>query len=140
MDDYDFSWRGEFANGELNRLHAEAFSHQVLDVDWWRQVKLHSLGWVTARDGAKLIGFVNVPWDGGSHAFILDIIVKASVQRQGIGTRLVAIAASEAGSAGCEHLHVDFSDELCPFYFDKCGFRPTSAGLLVLIERSESAG
>lgn len=35
-------------------------------------------------------------------------------------------------AAGCEWLHVDFLDELTPFYFDACGFRPTAAGLVRL--------
>jgi ribosomal protein S18 acetylase RimI-like enzyme len=75
---------------------------------------------------------VNVAWDGGVHAFILDTIVAASARHQGIGTRLVAIAADHARNAGCEWLHVDFDDELIPFYFDHCEFRPTNAGLIAL--------
>ncbi|MBI4935776.1 MAG: hypothetical protein HY828_17985 [Actinobacteria bacterium] len=31
-----------------------------------------------------------------------------------------------------EWLHVDFDDDLRPFYFDACGFRPTNAGLMEL--------
>jgi hypothetical protein len=36
--------------------------------------------------------------------------------------------------AGCEWLHVDFDDatRLAGFYFDACGFRPTTAGLIHL--------
>jgi GNAT superfamily N-acetyltransferase len=129
---YEFKWRGDFANDELNRLHAEAFHYPVGDDDWVRQVSLHSLGWVTAREGRELVGFVNVPWDGGSHAFILDTIVLARVQRRGVGTRLVELAAREARAAGCGYLHVDFVDQLRSFYFDGCGFKPTTAGLLRL--------
>lgn len=127
-----YGWRGDFANGEVNALHAEAFGHAVLDDDWWAQVHVHSLGWVCARDGDDLVGFVNVPWDGGVHAFILDTMVAASARRYKIGTRLVTIAASEARRAGCEWLHVDFEDHLRAFYFDACGFRPTPAGLIPL--------
>ena len=32
--------------------------------DWKGQAQRHSLGWVCARDGDQLVGFVNVPWDG----------------------------------------------------------------------------
>jgi hypothetical protein len=35
-------------------------------------------------------------------------------------------------TAGCEWLHVDFDDDLRPFYFDACGFRPTNGGLIHL--------
>jgi hypothetical protein len=68
-----YEWRR--ANRELNSLHAEAFAHPILDIDWISQVKAYSLGWVTARDDGELIRFVNVPWDGAIHAFILDTIV-----------------------------------------------------------------
>lgn len=42
----------------------------------------------------------------------------------------MAVAAAEARAAGCEWLHVDFDEELSPFYLDACGFRPTTAGLM----------
>jgi ribosomal protein S18 acetylase RimI-like enzyme len=129
---YQFEWRGDFENEELNALHAEAFHHAILEDDWKSQVQAHSLGWVTARDGQELIGFVNVVWDGGIHAFILDTIVSARTARQGVGTQLMAVAVSEAQAAGCEWLHVDFDDEHRPFYFDACGFTPTNAGLIAL--------
>src|SRR3982750_1961031 len=35
----------------------------------------HSLCWVSARLGERLIGFVNVAWNGGQHAFLLDPVV-----------------------------------------------------------------
>ena len=132
MTDVAYDWRGAFANHEVNALHAEAFQHRLLDDDWVAQVARHSLGWVSARDADGLVGFVNVPWDGGVHAFILDTMVARRAARRGIGARLVAIAAEEAARAGCEWLHVDFEDELRPFYFDACGFEPTNAGLIAL--------
>jgi GNAT superfamily N-acetyltransferase len=128
-----FHWRGEFDNAELNLLHAQGFGHAVLEDDWRGQVERHSLGWVCARaaDGS-LVGFVNVPWDGAIHAFVLDTLVAAEARRDGIGRRLVEVAVSEARVAGCEWLHVDFEDHLRPFYLDGCGFRPTGAGLIEL--------
>jgi ribosomal protein S18 acetylase RimI-like enzyme len=123
-------WRGDFDNQELNALHAEAFAHPVLEIDWASQVKAHSLGWVIARDAVELVGFVNVAWDGGIHAFILDTIVSAGRRRQGIGTRLIAVAAAEVRAAGCEWLHVDFDEEHRPFYLDACGFEAAPAGLM----------
>ena len=125
-------WRGEFDNQELNALHAEAFAHAALGIDWTSQVKAHSLGWVIARDAGELVGFVNVAWDGDIHAFILDTIVSASKRRQGVGTRLIAVAAAEARAAGCEWLHVDFDEEHRPFYLDACGFKAVPAGLMAL--------
>ena len=127
-----YEWRGDFDNAEVNALHAEAFGHPVLEDDWEGQVERHSLGWVCARDGDELVGFVNVPWDGGVHSFILDTMVAAKARKQGIGTQLVAIATAEARAAGCEWLHADFDDHLRTFYFDACGFTPTNAGLIAL--------
>lgn len=127
-----YEWRGVFGNTEINVLHAEGFAHRVLNDDWWTQVNQHSLGWVCARRAGTLVGFVNVVWDGAAHAFILDAVVAGAVRRQGAGRQLVAHAVEHARSAGCAWLHVDFEDHLQPFYFDSCGFRPTSAGLIAL--------
>ena len=128
-----YEWRGAFSSAELNVLHAEGFEHDLLDWDWREQVEGHSLGWVTAREeGGELVGFVNVAWDGGSHAFVLDTLVAVRARRRGIGVDLVRVAEREARAAGCEWLHVDFEDHLRPFYFDACGFTPTNAGLIEL--------
>jgi hypothetical protein len=78
-----YAWRGDFENAEVNALQAEAFDHRRLEDDWRGQVERHSLGRVCARDGDELVGFVNVPWDGAIHAFILDTIVAASHGRAG---------------------------------------------------------
>jgi GNAT superfamily N-acetyltransferase len=128
----DYAWRGLFSSAELNILHAEGFDHDLLDWDWRGQVERHSLGWVTAREGGELLGFVNVVWDGGSHAFVIDTLVAERARRRGIGAELVKIAERESRAAGCECLHVDFEDHLRAFYFDACGFTPTNAGLIEL--------
>ncbi|MFE7590996.1 GNAT family N-acetyltransferase [Kitasatospora sp. NPDC057512] len=130
----DYLWRGPLADPELDALHAEAFGHPVESGGWLARLERHSLGWVTARhaaDGA-LLGFVNLAWDGGTHAFLLDTAVSPGSQRQGVATRLVAEAAAGARAAGCAWLHVDFEPHLRPFYLDACGLRPTDAGLLAL--------
>jgi ribosomal protein S18 acetylase RimI-like enzyme len=88
---------------------------------------------VTARSGdGTLIGFVNVAWDGGDHAFLIDTKVRPDHQRRGIGTELVRTAARHAKEAGCEWMEVDFEEPLASFYYDACGFVPTPAGLLHL--------
>lgn len=127
-----YSWRGHFTNADLNALRAEAFDHGVFADDWEKQVHQHSLGWVCAYDGVALVGFVNIAWDGGVHAFVLDTIVARSHRRQGIGAGLVRIAADEAGQSGCEWLHVDFDPEHRSFYLEACGFTAADAGLIEL--------
>lgn len=129
-----YEWRGDFANEEINTLHADAFEHISFEDDWQRLVTEHSLGWVTARAGASLVGFVNVIWDGQVHAWIQDEMVSSESRRLGIGVRLIAVARDGAKSAGCEWLHVDFDDHLRPFYFDAAGFTPTNGGLIDLTE------
>jgi GNAT superfamily N-acetyltransferase len=91
----------------------------------------HSLTWVAAYDGEQLAGFVNVAWNGGAHAFILDTTVHPGYRNHGIGRELVRLAAEAARQGGCEWLHVDFEPQLAPFY-EACGFGPTAAGLMRL--------
>lgn len=125
-------WRGTFENDELNVLHAECFGHDLLDIDWWSQVSRHSLGWVCLRLSGILVGFVNVAWDGGVHAFLLDTLVASTLRRRGYATMIVGEAVRQAKATGCEWLHVDFESHLRTFYFDACGFYPTDAGLIAL--------
>lgn len=129
-----YEWRGEFENTEVENLHAEGFGHEPQGHDWWAQLSRHSLGWVCAREGAggALVGFVNVAWDGAGHAFVLDTVVGTAARHQGAGVGLIVEAERRARAAGCEWLHVDFEEELAPFYFEACGFRSTPAGLIKL--------
>ena len=126
-----YEWRGGFESAAVGALHAEGFGGGA-DWDWRGQVERHSLGWVCAWQGRELVGFVNVAWDGGVHAFILDTVVAARARHRGTGTGLVAMAAEQARAAGCEWLHVDFEDHLTGFYFRSCEFTPTNAGLIDL--------
>ncbi len=127
-----YEWRGDFDDEAVNALHAESFDHPPLLIGWRAQTHRHSLGWVCARQDRRLVGFVNVAWGGGVHAFILDTMVTGGLRRAGVGTELVATAARGARAAGCEWLHVDFDDHLQAFYFEACGFKRTDAGLLAL--------
>ena len=123
------AWRGPLTDDEMVEL---VRSHGGSPVPgWWDRIRPFSLGWVTARADGTLLGFVNVAWDGGDHAFLLDTKTRADHQRQGIGALVVGAAAARARAAGCEWLHVDFRPELRPFY-DACGFRDTAAGLIHL--------
>ncbi|MET7637309.1 GNAT family N-acetyltransferase [Streptomyces sp. NPDC005438] len=117
------------ADPELNALFADAWPehHPTTFAPLWAR----SLVWVAAYRGDRLVGFVNVAGDGGAHAFVLDTTVHPSVRRRGLGVALVRRAAEEARARGAHWLHVDFEPHLEPFYA-RCGFRPTSAGLLRL--------
>ncbi|MCX5497118.1 GNAT family N-acetyltransferase [Kaistia dalseonensis] len=90
-----------------------------------------SLVHLGAYDGDRLVGYVNVAWDGGIHAFLLDPTVDPDYRRNGLGMRLVREAARIAADRGAHWLHVDYEPHLAGFY-RACGFRPTEAGLMRL--------
>jgi len=116
----------------LSRLHAQAFgSGDAEVVPWASRLSRHSLTWVGAFEGDRLVGFVHACWDGGAHAFLLDPVVDPDRQRRGLGRRLVETLVDEVRSAGCEWLHVDHEPHLDGFY-RQCGFAATHAGLLRL--------
>lgn len=130
-EDVKIRWRDDVSDRELVDLTRSHGGEAA--VGWWDRIREHSLGWVSARRAAgELIGFVNVAWDGGDHAFLIDTKTHPAYQRQGLGKAVVSRAVEEARSAGCEWLFVDYGPELIPFYVDACGFTPTSAGLIRL--------
>jgi len=132
-DIIEFTWRGPISDEEMVELVRSHGGRP--SPGWWGQIRRHSLGWVDARDGAGLlVGFVNVAWDGGDHAFLLDTKTRGTRQRRGIGRELVRLAVLRAKAAGCEWLHVDFTPDLDTFYLGACGFRRTDAGLIHLTE------
>ncbi len=106
------AWPGDGGAGNMGRLE-------------------HSLTYLCAYQDTRLVGFVNVAWDGGVHGFILDTTVHPQFQRRGIGAALVTRAAALAKERGLVWLHVDFEPRLTRFY-EQCGFRPTAAGLMNL--------
>ena len=133
----EYQWRGEFTSAEVNELHADAFQHRTYadtEWDWAALCQENSLGWVTARTDGRLVGFVNLISDGFVHAWIQDEMVASDARHQGIGLQLIHQAGDAAREAGCEWLHVDFDDDLKPFYYDTVGFRPTNGGLIDLTE------
>lgn len=89
---------------------------------------VHAAAYVRER----LVGFVNVAWDGGQHAFLLDPTVDPEFQRRGIAKSLVAAVSDVARQRGAHWLHVDYEPSLAPFYA-ACGFKPTAAGLRKLV-------
>ena len=49
-----------------------------------------------------LIGFVNVPRDGGSMRFLIDTTTRDCRQRHGTGTELVRRAAAHRAGSECD--------------------------------------
>jgi ribosomal protein S18 acetylase RimI-like enzyme len=118
----------EVTNEELNPLFASAWENHAF---WdFLPVLKYSLCYICAYHGELLVGYVNLAWDGAQHAFILDTTVHRDYQHHGIGARLVKEAVEYAKAKNVEWIHVDFEPHLETFYFDKCGFQSTKAGLL----------
>lgn len=125
----------ELAPDELAALYAASWAGRAGPRG--RELE-HSLCWVSAHVGERLVGFVNVAWDGGAHAFLLDTTVHPEFRRRGIGASLVRCAVEEARELGAEWLHVDHEPAYAEFY-RRCGFRPTPAGLIELQAAGEPA-
>ncbi len=114
---------------EIDGLFAAAWcDHEPRD---WNPVLKRSLVYLCAYQERRLVGFVNIAWDGGVHGFILDTTVHPELRRRGVGRQLVLRAATEARDRNLTWLHVDFEPHLRGFY-DSCGFKRTDAGLLHL--------
>ncbi len=125
----DYRIRPEVSSDEMNALFAASWpAHEQGNLS---AHLAFSLTWVCAYDEGRLIGFVNVAWDGGIHAFILDTTVHRDHRRQGIGKQLVEYATHAARDRGIRWLHVDYEPHLREFY-SSCGFHPTDAGLMAL--------
>ncbi|MCT8990239.1 GNAT family N-acetyltransferase [Chelativorans sp. SCAU2101] len=117
------------SNAALNELWRAAWD-DAEERDF-SPVLQRSLAHIGAYCGERIIGFVNIAWDGGRHAFLLDPCVHPDFRRQGIGTVLVREAARCASERGAHWLHVDFEPHLERFYAG-CGFLATKAGLIRL--------
>ena len=126
----EYTVGGSLTNDELNRLFADAWpgSHEEGD---FQRVLQHSLGYICARKDWQLVGFVNVAWDGGAHAFLLDPTLRTDCQRAGIACELVRRAQERPRKVGAPGLHVDFEPPRWEFY-RRCDFRESRAGLINL--------
>ena len=126
-EDLHFVENPVVSNQELNELFAVAWQeHAPRD---FQPVLRRSLVYLCAYLEGQLIGFINLAWDGGFHAFVLDVTVHPNYQRRGIGVELVRRAAKTATQRGVQCLHVDYESHLDSFY-KRCGFQPTNAGLI----------
>ena len=80
-------------NLELNALFANAWPEPYEDRDFMPVLE-KSLSYICAYQDTELVGFINIAWDGGLHAFLLDTTVHTRFRRQGIGQKLIEKAKS----------------------------------------------
>lgn len=133
MSEIEYRVEPELSDSDLNHLFASAWENHAERS--FGPVLARSLTYIGAFDGSRLIGFVNVAWDGGIHGFVLDPTVHRSYQRRGVGTEMMRLAAKIAADRGLEWLHVDYEPHLHAFY-QGCGYEETEAGLLNLREET----
>lgn len=130
LNGIDFRLNAPVDGASLRTLFAAAWGDDE-HADYAERVLPRSLAYVCAYEAARLAGFVNLAWDGGVHAFLLDATVHPQYQRRGIGREMVRRAEAAARDAGCVWLHVDYEPALARFY-EACGFKPAQAGLIRL--------
>ena len=129
MQDISFVLSPPITNEQVNQLFAASWpDHKPRD---FGPILTRGLAYLCAYEGERLVGFVNLAWDGGIHAFLLDITVHPDVQHRGIGQQLVREAVTAAQTRGISWLHVDYEPQLEAFYRG-CGFKFTNAGLMRL--------
>jgi GNAT superfamily N-acetyltransferase len=124
-DEIDFRFDTRPSAAELLTLGAKWTEDEIA------KIYHHSLTHASAYFEGRFVGYVNVAWDGGVHAFLLDPTVHPDYRHRGIGTLLVRAMIGHLSGRGLDWLHVDYRPELVGFYRD-CGFQPTTAGLIRL--------
>jgi GNAT superfamily N-acetyltransferase len=123
---------------QRNPRLSDTLLNELFEVSWpdhrersFAPVLERSLVTIGAFAGERLVGFVNVAWDGGVHGFVLDTTVHPDFRRRGIALSLLQEVARVASDHKLEWLHADFVPELEPLY-QKAGYHHTEAGLLKL--------
>ena len=135
MEDLQYLVDAPVTSRQLNDLFASSCEgHEWRD---FAPVLGRSLGYICACRGDELIGFVNLAWDGGIHAFILDTTVHPNFRRRGVGRRMIKLAVEVARERGVEWVHADFEPHFRGFYY-ACGFRRTEAGVMHLSRYDEN--
>ena len=125
MSFIEFRERPDLRNEQLEELLGGPYDYL--------KILAQSLTWIGAFDGDRLIGYANVAWDGGVHAFLLDPTVHPDCRHRGVGSQLVKEAlAAAARVPEIEWMHVDSDEALMEKFYFPAGFRPTPAGLVRL--------
>ncbi|MES2202660.1 MAG: GNAT family N-acetyltransferase, partial [candidate division FCPU426 bacterium] len=71
MDKFELKTGGPLSDTELNALFSASWPG--LQPRAFQPILVRSLTYVSARNSSgRLLGFVNLAWDGGLHGFLLD--------------------------------------------------------------------
>jgi N-acetylglutamate synthase-like GNAT family acetyltransferase len=87
-----------------------------------------SSAYVTVRDAGKLIGFGRLLSDGATLAYINNMAVAPSYQRQGIGKMILNKLIEIAGEVNSIFLYTNTADS----FYMRHGFQPSEKRLYIL--------
>ncbi len=113
--------------GEIENLRSavgwDRFEHK------YDRILKSSYAHFTARDGRRLIAFLNVISDGVGDAFLVDLMVHPDFQRRGFGKAIVSRAIEDLTADGIRCIQATFKPEDEVFY-RSCGFYIFKAGII----------
>lgn len=118
---------------ELLELYADAGwllhgSRTATDVE---RVVRGSDVFITARDGAKLVGFASALSDRSHYAHVTEFLVRQSHRGRGIGSGLVTRTLAALAEARVVTI---FAEPDAQAFYGKFGFAGTAGGMLRRIE------
>ena len=87
--------------------------------------------YISCYDNNLLVGFINVVSNLSTDAYIQDVMVLPSYQKQGIGMQLVDLTISKLKTMGIQNVSVIFEKSLSCFY-SNFGFEIQESGRLKL--------
>lgn len=101
-EDISFGFNQPLANDDLNSLFASTWGYSSLQprrYDFQPMLE-RSMAYACAHSSGRLVGFVNLAWDGGVHTFISAAVVHPDFQKRGIGSQLVRQVVDVARKRG----------------------------------------
>jgi N-acetylglutamate synthase-like GNAT family acetyltransferase len=125
--DIQFTESGQLHQEELGDL-LRAVGMGPYSVDMLEGVIAGSTGYVTARDGGKLVGFGRVLSDLATLAYINNMAVRPEYQRQGIGQRILELLLQRVEQVRSVYLYTNTADAL----YLRNGFRLSEKRLYTL--------
>ena len=129
--DIQFTESGQLHQEELGDL-LRAVGMGPYSADMLEGVMAGSTGYVTARDGGKLVGFGRVLSDLATLAYINNMAVRPEYQRLGIGQRILELLLQRVERVRSVYLYTNTADAL----YLRNGFRLSEKRLYTLCGRS----
>ncbi len=124
---FEISVSGELLPEELGEL-LRSVGMSVYTPEKLAGVITGSTAYVTARDSGKLIGFGRLLSDGATLAYINNMAVAPSYQKQGIGRLILDKLIEIAGEVNSIFLYTNTANS----FYARRGFQPSEKRLYIL--------